>query len=555
MPVLEAIFIKILNMSLTAGIVICIVLLMRFLLRRIPKIFSYILWMVVLFRLLCPVSFSSAMSFFNILRVPSAQQGEIAYIPENIGYMEQPALNLPVPAIENAVNDSLPPASVEASVNPMQIVLWLGGCVWLSGIIIMTLYGVLSYWKLRRKLKEAVWEEDNIYITKATKIPFVCGFFAPRIYLPAQFASDKLSETEQKEKRYILLHEQIHIKRRDYIWRLVGYFALCIHWFNPLVWLAFFLSGKDIEMSCDEAVVRALGESVKKEYSASLLSFASGRRIRLDIPLAFVKGETGSRIKNVLRYKKPAQVVIGIVALICVVVIVALAANPRNPGSENGANGVVNTDEEAGLNNADKAGGMDSEDDLSGEVYYGVVSCIEMEGSPREVVVIPGLGEVEIPQAKKVYPYIEIENFTKPEVGDLLAITFAEGEEVSIQETYPAMFSIPAQSIAVMGQGLDLQRTDSGTYFLTIPLGYYAQEMKEGDSIVFNFNNDISVGGGVITFGTDVPALSVDVGHYEIVVELSVEGAKIFLSNFGHGIECEIIDNSFTTCKDITDSL
>lgn len=517
MSVLEAAFIKILNMSLTAGIVICIVFLIRVLLCRIPKIFSYILWMVVLFRLLCPVSFSSTMSFFNILRLSPAQQGEIAYIPENIGYMEQPALNLPVPAIENAVNGFLPPASVETSVNPMQIVLWLGGCVWLSGIIIMTLYTALSFWKLRGKLKEAVWEEDNIYITEAVETPFVCGFFAPRIYLPAQFASDKLSETGQKEKRYILLHEQIHIKRRDYIWRFIGYSALCLHWFNPMVWLAFFLSGKDMEMSCDEAVVRMLGENVKKEYSASLLSFASGRRIRLDIPLAFGEGETGNRIKNVLRYKKPAQAAIGIAIVICVAVIAALAANPGNSDGESGA------------------------DDLGGEVYYGVVTYVELGDSPREVVTIPGLGEVEIPGAEEIYPYIEIEYFTKPEKGDLLAITFPEGEEVSIQETYPARFSIPAQSIAVMGQGFDIQRTDSGAYLFTVPWGY-AREAEEGDLLVIYYYNDISADGGARTQLATVPVLSVDVGNYDVWVELSTDAVRTFLVNFGHGIECEIIE-------------
>ena len=534
MSVLEAAFIKILNMSLTAGIVICIVILMRFLFRRAPKIFSYILWIVVLFRLLCPVSFSSAMSLFSILRMPPAQQGEISYIPENIGYMEQPALNLPVPAIENAVNDSLSPASVETSVNPMQIVLWLGGRIWLSGIIIMTLYAVLSYWKLRRKLKEAVCEEDNIYITKAIETPFVCGFFAPRIYLPTQFESDKLSETEQKEKRYILLHEQIHIKRRDYIWRLIGFFALCLHWFNPLVWLAFFLSGKDMEMSCDEAVVRMLGENVKKEYSASLLSFASGRRIRINTPLAFGEGETGSRIKNVLRYKKPAQAGIGIALVICLAVIAVLAANPKNSDGESGADGTVDTDN-AAVN--------DSEDDLSGEVYYGIVSYVELGGPSREVVTIPGLGEVEIPEADEVYPYIEIENFTKPEAGDLLAITFPRGEEVSIQETYPAMFSISAQNIAVMGQGFDLQRTDSGTYLFTVPWGY-AQEAEEGDLIVIYYYDDIVADGGTREQLAAVPILSVEAVNYDVWVELSVDELRKFLANFGHGIECEIIDNA-----------
>lgn len=244
---MEAIFIKILNMSLTAGIVICVVILMRVLLRRAPKIFSYVLWAVVLFRLLCPVSFSSAMSFFNILRVPTTQQGEITYISENIGFMEQPEVELPVPAVENVVNASLPAAETAASVNPMQIVLWAGMYIWMSGIVIMTLYGWISYRKLLRKLKRAVWERENIYYTAAVETPFVCGFFAPRIYLPIQFASEELSGMGQKEKNYILLHEQIHVKRRDYIWRVISYFALCLHWFNPLVWIAFFLSGKDMD--------------------------------------------------------------------------------------------------------------------------------------------------------------------------------------------------------------------------------------------------------------------------------------------------------------------
>ena len=328
---MEQIFIRILNMSLTAGIVILLVVFLRLFLKKLPKVFSYLLWAVVLFRLLCPISFSSEVSLLGVFKMPSTQQGQIDYIPQNIGVMENPAVVLPVPAAESAVNAVLPPASVENSMNPMQVVLFIGMCIWVSGIFIMTVYAVAAYSKLRRKLRTAVKEKDNIYSASGLATPFVCGFFSPRIYLPGKLA-DGSSALGEREKRYILLHEQIHIKRRDYFWRFVSFLALTVHWFNPLAWLAFFLSGRDMEMSCDEAVIRKLGSEVKKEYSASLLSLASGRRIVPGIPLAFGEGETGSRIKNVLRYKKPAQIALGIAFVVCVTAIVVLAANPRAGG-------------------------------------------------------------------------------------------------------------------------------------------------------------------------------------------------------------------------------
>lgn len=525
MTVIEPVFIRILNMSLTAGLTVCIVLLMRLFLRRMPKVFSYALWSVVLFRLLCPVSFSSVLSVFNILHVPSTQQGQIAYIPENIGYMENPAVAFPIPAAEEGINAVLPAAETAASVNPMQMVLWAGTCIWLSGIIIMILYGVISYGKLRRKLELAVWVQENIYQTIEIDTPFVCGFPMPRIYLPARFCKNGLSEQEAKEKNYILLHERIHIKRRDYLWRLISYFALCIHWFNPFVWLAFFLSGKDMEMACDEAVVRTLGIDVKKEYSASLLSIASGRRIRLTTPLAFGEGETGSRIKNVLRYKKPAQAVIGIALIACIIVIAVLAANPKNADGASDADSLA-TDED------------------SGEVFYGVVGYVNIGEEEAavdgiKVVTIPGIGEVEIPSADEVYPYIEIENFTGPETGDLLAITFPAGQEVFIQETYPATFSVPAQSIVVMGQGFELVREDSGNYIFTVPWGY-AREAKEGDVLSIYYYNDIPADGGEEVLLAETEVISVDADNYDIWVMLTTEEVKTFLANFGHGIECKI---------------
>lgn len=185
---MEQIFIRILNMSLTAGIVILLVVFLRLFLKKLPKVFSYLLWAVVLFRLLCPISFSSAVSLLGVFKMPSTEQGQIDYIPQNIGIMEQPAVVLPVPAAESAVNAVLPPAAVENSINPMQVVLFIGMCIWVSGIFIMTIYAVAAYSKLHRKLREAVKEKDNIYYASGITTPFVCGLFSPRIYLPGKLA-------------------------------------------------------------------------------------------------------------------------------------------------------------------------------------------------------------------------------------------------------------------------------------------------------------------------------------------------------------------------------
>lgn len=556
---MEQLFISVLNMSLTAGIVIMLVIFLRFLMRKLPKIFSCLLWTVVLFRLLCPVSFSSGLSLFNFLRMPPVKQGGIDYIPENIGFMEQPEVVFPVPAVEEAVNTVLPAAVMENSVNPMQMLLFFGMCIWVSGILIMTAYGIVTYGKLYRTLKTAVKEKDgekeNVYYVSGITTPFVCGIVKPRIYLPKQLfcGSDALGE---QAKQFILLHEQIHIRRRDYLWRIVGFLTLCIHWFNPLVWIAFFLSGRDMEMSCDEAVIRKLGNGVKKEYSASLLAFASGRRIVLHIPLAFGEGETGERIKNVLRYKKPAQVAVVIALIVCLAVVMVLAANPENDVSENGRNGV-------------ETGEHSSNGDEAMVLYYGIIMPVNIEeegiadadistqstadtgetgdgmDGTRKIVRIPGLGDVEIPKAEEVYPYIEIEEFQGPEAGDLVEISFPKNEEVFIQETYPASFSMPAKRIVVMGQGFEIRREDSGNYLFTVPWGL-VQEAEEGDRLeIYRYDHydyyDVMENGQEKELVAAVPVLSVDADHYDVWVELSADEVSAFLSGFGRGIACEIV--------------
>lgn len=308
----EKVFLEILNMSFTAGFVILAVILARLLLKRAPKVFSYALWAVVLFRLVCPFSIESVLSL-----LPANPQP----IPPDIGFAQTPQIDTGLSFIDRAVNPVLPPPTPYVSVNPMQVWTAVGTAVWLIGIAALLLYSVISLLRLKRRLRGAVPEEGNIYRMEGLETPFVLGVFRPRIYLPAGLT--------EREREYILLHERTHIRRFDHVVKLVGFLVLCVHWFNPLVWAAFFLCGKDMEMSCDESVIRRLGNDVKKEYSSTLLAMATGRRRVGITPLAFGEGDTRGRIKNVLNYKRPAFWVIAVVIVAVAAVCIGFAVNPR----------------------------------------------------------------------------------------------------------------------------------------------------------------------------------------------------------------------------------
>ena len=444
----ELLFIRVLNMSLTASLVILAVLAVRFILRKAPGIFSYCLWAVVLFRLLCPVSFTAAFSPLNALRLPLTEQGRVEYIPETLLQHdlsgEQPAL--PLAGTETSViqKDILLPSQT-GTLDGADLLNILAG-IWLTGILVMVLYSIITLIRLAEKLKTASWEKDNIYMTETVSMPFVLGLIHPRIYLPVTLG--------ENERKYILLHEQIHIKRKDHLIKAVSFAALCLHWFNPFVWAAFFLSGKDMEMSCDEAVIRKSGKGVKKEYSTSLLCLSTGKRIVNGIPLAFGEGDAGSRIKNVLRYKKPAAFAACIAAGLCAVTAIVLLANPARPEER----------EESG----------------SYLTFYGVVTDVIVEGNSRQLLLCPGIGEVEIPAAETIDTYFEPGDERDPHQllpGDLAAVTFDSAEDpLIIDSLWPAEFSTSAQSITIMWQGLALE--DAGgsgqpdsAYRLTFPGG------------------------------------------------------------------------------------
>ncbi len=309
---LEKIFLQVLKMSFTASFVILFVFMARIFLQRLPKVFSYALWVVVLFRLICPFSFES---MFSLLPVKTNA------ISQDIIYKTVPTMETGLPAMNSSIQQLLPAATPAASTNPLQIWIAIGTIIWLLGMAILLLYSIASLMKLQKRLKNAVCEKDNIYLVEHLDTPFVMGIIRPKIYLPASLTGE--------EKGYILLHEQMHIRRFDHLVKIISFFVLCLHWFNPFVWAAFFVSGRDMEMSCDEAVINELGGRIKKEYSSSLLTLATGRHILGGTPLAFGEGDTKRRIKNVLDYKKPAFWMVAVALVLGIIFAGCLISNPR----------------------------------------------------------------------------------------------------------------------------------------------------------------------------------------------------------------------------------
>ncbi|QHI71640.1 M56 family metallopeptidase [Aminipila terrae] len=315
---LENLFLHILNMSITASYITLFVILARFLLKKSPKIFSYALWSVVLFRLICPFSFTSVFSFLHVFGMGS---GKMEYIPSEIGTMALPQVNTGIKSMDSTINSSLPAALPEASYNPMQIIIFVLSVLWVIGVAAIFVYSIISYVKLKHKVCTAIRIENNVYETGSISSPFVLGIIKPKIYLPA--------DIDQKQRTYILMHEQTHINRRDHLIKPLAFLSLCLHWFNPLVWISFVLMTKDMEMSCDESVLKKLGTNIKKDYSSSLLSMALNNHRINAIPLAFGESNVKMRIKNILDYKKPGIFLMVMLAAFCTIVIFVCISNPK----------------------------------------------------------------------------------------------------------------------------------------------------------------------------------------------------------------------------------
>ena len=333
---MEASFLQIINMSITAGYVILAVMIIRLFLRKTPVKYSYMLWSVVAFRLSMPFSFHSVFSLFNLnmfkASVTESTTGIVMqYVPGNIGIMEQPQVNLGLEATNQVINNALPQGTSANSVNPMQVAMTVGMWIWVLGIVFLAVYSMVTYFRLQKRMENAVLLEKNIFQSDKVQSPFIMGFVEPKIYIPFGLDENAL--------RYVLTHEGYHLKRGDHLIKLFAFLLLTVHWFNPLCWMAYSLMCKDMEMSCDEKVLSG-EENIRKAYSMTLLSFAANRRFPVPSPLCF--GETGvkARIKNVLNWKKPKVWVSFLAAVLCIVTVIGCAGNP-----EEDEQGVTNGEE------------------------------------------------------------------------------------------------------------------------------------------------------------------------------------------------------------------
>ena len=306
-------FVSAVNMSISAGWIVLAVLLLRLLFKKAPKWISVLLWSIVGVRLICPFTFESALSL-----IPSAQtiNPEVA--------LNSPNIDSGVPVIDNIVNPVISTATIsfqpEKDLNIFQFIMPCLAVLWFIGIAALLIYTLVSFIRLKKKINTAVLLSDNIFQSENVVSPFVLGLVKPKIYLPFNISSQDMS--------HVIAHEQAHIRRKDHLWKPLGFLLLAIYWFNPLMWVGYILLCRDIELACDEKVIKKLSTEQKADYSQALLNSSINRRTIAACPLAF--GEVGvkSRVKSVLSYKKPAFWLIIISIIICAFAAVCFLTNP-----------------------------------------------------------------------------------------------------------------------------------------------------------------------------------------------------------------------------------
>ena len=316
---MERLFIRLLQMSLAGGIVILGVLLLRLILRRAPGRFRYLLWIVPAFRLCVPVTLPSPVSLFRLFRGGLVGGGD--FTPSGLTLPLEQAVSV------EASGTAFPSGTALAPAAKASVFSWLSALTWIWAAVLaaLLLYSLISGLLLRRRLATAVRLEGRVFQVSDIDTPFLLGLFRPRIYIPWGMAGRDLD--------YALAHERCHLRRGDQWWRLLGWLILCVHWFNPLCWLAFFLIGRDMEQSCDETVLEHLGD-VRREYSESLLHIAGKSRLSSPAPLAFGESGVGGRVRNVLRWKKAKGWVTVTAMLLCILFTVAWVTDPAKLAPE-----------------------------------------------------------------------------------------------------------------------------------------------------------------------------------------------------------------------------
>ena len=312
---MDDIFLKLVNLSISASWLILAVLVLRVVLKKAPKWVMPLLWGVVALRLVCLFSIESALSL-----IPSAET-----IPSEIVTETREPVLYEQATLDIVTNPTLPSAAevpVGVSRQQVQVDFNIYSVLWLAGMAALLVHALVSAGKLKRKLATAILLRDNIYESEFVDSPFVFGVVKPNIYLPMHM--------DEGTAAYVIAHEHAHLARRDHWWKVLGYLVLALHWFNPLVWVAYILFCRDIELACDEKVVRGLDGAARADYSQALLSCAAPKRAVAACPLAFGEGNIKTRVKSALHYKKPAFWVAAAAVLAVVIVAVCFLTNPRS---------------------------------------------------------------------------------------------------------------------------------------------------------------------------------------------------------------------------------
>lgn len=424
---MNALFLKILNMSITASWLILAVVLARLLLKKAPKWVFCLLWGLVAIRLVCPFSLESSLSL-----IPSSET-----IPANIEMQQKPVIDSGITIIDETVNpiitESFTP-SPENSANPLQIVIPFVAIVWITGVFIMLVYALISFLRLKGMVRVSVSVGKQIRACDEVKSPFILGVFRPIIYVPSSLSDETLD--------YVIRHEMAHLRRHDHWWKPLGFLLLAVYWFHPLCWIAYILLCRDIEMACDERVVRDMGKSDIAAYSQALLDCSMPRRTIAACPLAFGEGNVKTRIKSVLNYKKPAFWIIAAALVVCAALAVFLMTDPSGNQPSDGESVINPTD-------------TSSQPSGTAEDPYTMVAVIT-EIQNGTLLVRPVDGSWELSSSDSFSISIQhMPASPEPRVGDMLQIKY----NGYILETYPASLG-EIYSIEVVG------RESYGTVFI-----------------------------------------------------------------------------------------
>lgn len=486
-------FLKIVNMSISASWLVLAVLLLRFVLKKAPKWVNVLLWGIVAVRLAFPFSIESALSL-----IPSAETISPGIMMDTV-----PSVQTGVPTINNVINpvigSSLAPAP-GASANPFQIWIPILSIVWAVGVAALLLYTAVSYWHLRCKVSEAVILRDNIYQSDNVASPFVLGIIKPKIYLPFHMDRQDLS--------HVVSHEQAHIRRRDHWWKPLGFLLLTIHWFNPLMWLAYVLLCRDVELACDEKVIKELDNEQRADYAQALVVCSVNRRMIAACPLAF--GEVGvkDRVKSVMNYKKPAFWIIVLAVIACVIVAVCFLTNPMGFQFDEATHTIVSANH-FDMRNADDTVAIEMNPAQISELSSRLARVKNTKKSDEYGGFTPGY---KISALLKDGTYIRINGYSLSD-NDMVDIEWNEERYVVSDEEFQDYLS----RICAGGDVSSADNAVTGTTYL------YESEGFMGNFTITLYND------GTFTYYEGMASSYIGIGSWE------QNGESIILTDDGHG--------------------